>query len=391
MDNQKTTSENKGFYFFDYLIILLKWNRVLIFVFLLASVGSVVTSLLMTKYYTATTTIMSPKSPDMLSLMGGANRSTLQRLAAGSILGGMTNLGGYNYLAVLSSREVLEDVIQEFGLRTHYNLENNEWERVIERLMGNVSIGVDRNEFISVSITDKDPEKAAAMANYFVKKLNERSQEIAAEEARQNRVFIENRLEQANRDLLNAENSLQEHFESTGLIIIPEQNMAALGAVADLYSLLTTKEIELELLKNSLSPQDRRIQNLEFEIREIRSRVNAIPEASIETLRRYREFMVQQRLLEYLLPVYEQTRIEEQRNTPVIVVLDEAKVPEKKSRPKRMIIVLVSVVLSMVIAITIILVRERLVNVLNTDPVQARKAEELKSAYKAVFKKKNAD
>src|SRR5690554_4693379 len=117
MDNQKNTSEEKGFYFFDYLIILLKWNRVLIFVFLLASVGSVVTSLLMTKYYTATTTIMSPKSPDLLSLMGGANRSTLQRLAAGSILGGMTNLGGYNYLAVLSSREVLEDVIEEFNLR----------------------------------------------------------------------------------------------------------------------------------------------------------------------------------------------------------------------------------------------------------------------------------
>lgn len=391
MDNQHTSVENKGFYFFDYLIVLLKWNRVLIFVFLLASIGSVVTSLLMTKYYTATTTIMSPKSPDLLSMMGGANRSTLQRLAAGSILGGMTNLGGYNYLAVLSSREVLEDVIKEFNLREHYNLENNEWERVIERLLGNVSIGVDRNEYISISVVDKDPVKAAAMANYFVLKLNQRSLEIAAEEARQNRIFIEGRIEQVNRDLLEAEGALQTHFESTGLIIIPEQNMAALGAVADLYTQLTTKEIELELLKNSLNLDDRRVRNLEFEIRELRSRVNAIPEASIETLRRYREFMVQQRLLEYLLPVYEQTRIEEQRNTPVIVVLDEAKVPEKKSKPKRMIIVLVSVILSMIVAVTIILIRERVVNVLRSDPKQARKAEELKSAYKAVFKKKNAE
>lgn len=385
MTSTNPSPEKKEFFFFDYLIVLLRWHKVLIAVFLVASISSVTASLLMTKYYTSTTTIMAPKTPDLLGLMGGARSSTLQRLAAGSLLGGMTNMGGYNYIAVLTSRNVLEDVIEKFNLREHYNMERMEWERVIERLMGNVSVGVDRNEYIAISVEDKDPELAAAMANYFVQKLNERSQEIAIAEAGANRKFVEGRIEETKMKLTEAENALRDYFEETNLVIFPEQNMSALNAVADMYTLLTSKEIELAFLKNSLNPNDRSIQRLEFEINELKSRIGAIPEASIETIRRYREVMVHQRMLEYLLPVYEQARIEEQKNVPVIVVLDEAKVAEKKSKPKRMIIVLVTVLLSMVVTIVLILLRERLVTVLNEDPVQRQKAMELKSEYRKIF------
>jgi uncharacterized protein involved in exopolysaccharide biosynthesis len=64
-----------------------------------------------------------------------------------------------------------------------------------------------------------------------------------------------------------------------------------------------------------------------------------VPELGLQYLRLYRDYEIQNKLLEFILPLYEQAKIEEQRDVPVVQVLDRAVPPEKKARPFRTLIV----------------------------------------------------
>jgi len=67
-----------------------------------------------------------------------------------------------------------------------------------------------------------------------------------------------------------------------------------------------------------------------------------IPEVSLEMARRLRRVKVEEKVHALLIEEYERARIEEARDTPTVQVLDEADVPEIRSRPKRTVLVLVA-------------------------------------------------
>ena len=71
-----------------------------------------------------------------------------------------------------------------------------------------------------------------------------------------------------------------------------------------------------------------------------------------------RDFEIQNKVLEFLYPLYEQAKIEEQKNIPAVLVLDPAVPPEKKSSPKRTIIVLSAFLLSLFFSILYAIIRE---------------------------------
>ena len=66
-------------------------------------------------------------------------------------------------------------------------------------------------------------------------------------------------------------------------------------------------------------------------------------------LRLKREVEIQNKILTIILPLYEQAKIEENRNTPSILVLDPPFIPDYKTKPKRLY-----VVLGMTIGITLL-------------------------------------
>jgi uncharacterized protein involved in exopolysaccharide biosynthesis len=43
---------------------------------------------------------------------------------------------------------------------------------------------------------------------------------------------------------------------------------------------------------------------------------------------------IQYKILQFIAPLYEQAKVEENRSTPSVVVLDHASVPELKAKPK---------------------------------------------------------
>jgi len=54
-----------------------------------------------------------------------------------------------------------------------------------------------------------------------------------------------------------------------------------------------------------------------------------------------REVEIQSKILTFLLPVYEQAKIEEKRETPTILVLDKPYIAERKTKPKRLTMVVI--------------------------------------------------
>ena len=68
--------------------------------------------------------------------------------------------------------------------------------------------------------------------------------------------------------------------------------------------------------------------------------MSSFPDLGMRSARLMREVEVQGRLLEIMVPQYEQARMEESKNIPTLQIIDEPKVPLNKIKPKRILIVL---------------------------------------------------
>jgi len=336
---------------FYYLSILFEWRRFIIINFIIIILLTVVISLLLPNWYKSSTTLIQPKQSDIFSNLG-ATGSLLRGISG---LGRISGLGGqrsgtYNYFAILRSRTTFERVIKKFDLINVYDTKDSSMELTIKELMKNVNFEEDEDDKISIEVYDKDPLRAAAMANYFVEVLNEINIQLGTQEAKNNRMFIEQRLQEANTALFRAEDSLRKFQERSGLIITPEQT-SGIDAIATLYSMKVKKEVEVAIMERSIGSDNTTLQQLKIELSELNKKIAGIPHTGMESLRLYREVAIQQKIVEFLVPLYEQARIEEQKNIPVLLVLDKAVPAEKKIKPQRSLIVFLSSSIALVLLI----------------------------------------
>jgi uncharacterized protein involved in exopolysaccharide biosynthesis len=254
--------------------------------------------------------------------------------------------GGYNYFALLKSRTAGEEMVRTFNLVAVYGIDDSSMDKAVKALGENVAFEDHPDEFITIEVYDRDPQRAADMANHFVTILNRLNMELGTREARGNREFIEARLEDTKALLRIAEDSLRTFQEKTGMMISPEQT-EGLSGIASLYAAKAKKEIEIAVYERTGAANDQMLQLLRLEVAELDRKVQKFPAIGLGSLRLYREVIIQQKIMELLVPMVEQARIEERRDTPVLLVLDRATPPERKSKPQRTLILLVVTTLSM--------------------------------------------
>lgn len=341
MNDQNTPPSRPG----DLLAILAaayRWRRFIVINVLAAAVVSVVVSLVLPKWYRSSASILPPKDQDLLNPLGAAG-SVLRGLSLGGRRVGGGSLGPYNYLAILKSRSALDSVARKFNLTEVYDVDTS-MEEAVKELKDNTSFELQDDDYITIEVFDRDPQRAADMANHFVDVLNSMSLRLGTREAGNNREFIERRLEASRADLRKAEDALRAYQERSKMIVIPDQTpSASVGGVAELYGMKAKKEIELAILRKSVSADDPAIRQLELELREVDRKLESFPEIGIESIRLYRDVVIQQKIVEFLLPLFEQAKVDEQKDVPVLLVLDRAVKAEKKSKPIRSLIVLASV------------------------------------------------
>lgn len=320
-----------------------------------AAAGAVLLSLLLPNWYRASTRVLPPVG-NGLNPLASQFLSNLPGLW-GSVLGSFGTAGYERYLSILSSRTMHERVVDHFNLVAVYKLEGKKHPReaAIEKLQDNVSFDVDPDfEYLEISVLDRDPQRAADIANFMVAELNRINADLLTQSARRYRQYIEHRYYEALARLDSVLDAQQAFHERYGLFDLQAQARGFLEYVAKLRAEALQTEMQYEALRAQFgndNPQVRLLAEMkataERRYRDAfagQERLLPVPQQEIPTaLRQYveleRERLLQTRILEVLAPLYEQARFEEERRIEAVQVVDPAVPPVKKAKPRRLLII----------------------------------------------------
>ncbi|MFN3135279.1 MAG: GumC family protein [Candidatus Kryptonium sp.] len=378
---ERTDGKQAEMEIWDYFYVLYKWTRfIVINTFIVALIAAVVAFLLPVQYK-ATATVVAPRKTDIFGGLGALGQS-IRGFAPllGGLAGGQAPL--FTYLAILNSRTAMEKVVEKFDLIKIYGIKDSSMEKAVKKLRGNTDFRVDKSGILIINVYDRDRQRASDMANYFVDVLNEINIKLSTEEARNNRIVIERRYLHNIADLKAAEDTLKKFQQRYGIYYLPEQTKAAVQAAAELEAQIIAEEVKLGILQRRFGEDAPEVKSAMIQIEEMRKRLNQmkegsekskndmslfmpfkdVPELGLQYLRLYRDYEIQNKLFEFIVPLYEQAKIEEQKNVPVVQVLDYAVPPEKKARPFRTLIVLAAFVSALVLSVIISFTNESLLN-----------------------------
>jgi uncharacterized protein involved in exopolysaccharide biosynthesis len=332
-----------------------------------AMVASTLLAFLIPSRYKSTERLMPPDNSPTSGLA----------MAAAAMSGGTSGLGGLGgiandvlglkstsdvFVGILSSRTTQDKLIQQFDLKKLY------WDRRMEDaredLAAHTDISVDRkSEIIAVTVTDKSPQRAAAMSQAYVEELNYLVAELSTSSARRERIFLEERLQAVNKDLESAEKEFSQFASKNTAIDIKEQGIAMVGAAATLQGQLIAAQSEYEGLRQIYSDNNVRVRTVKARIDELQHQleklggkdestttisatpnesmypsIRKLPLLGVEYADLYRRTKIQEAVLETLTKEYEMAKVEEAKEIPTVKVLDVANIPEKKSFPPRLLI-----------------------------------------------------
>jgi tyrosine-protein kinase Etk/Wzc len=374
----------------DLLIVLAKHKKLVIGFPFIAAVIAAGVSLVLPNRFTATARIVPPQQSSsgaaaLLTQLGGA----LGSLAGAA--GGALGIGGQNdvYIGMLKSRTVADNLIAKFDLKTVYDSEFQSLTR--ENLAGNTKITTGRDRIIMIEVDDKDPKRAADMANAYVEELVKLTSNLAITEASQRRLFFERQLKLAADNLVGAQVAARGALEKGGIVKVDEQGRAMLETGMRLRAQIAVKEVQLGAMRSFATDQNPELQRTQAEVDALRKELARLegssdpekPSASagsrmgIDNFKLIRDVRYYELLYELLARQYEVARLDEARDSSVIQVLDPADIPDRKSKPWRALIVVVTAVVTGFLAVLWAFFREATERAKN-DPEQALRLESLR-------------
>jgi len=370
------TEADRGSQFLDLLTVIRRHIKILIAGTLSALVIGLALAFTVTRYYQAITRVLPPKESAMLSGLGGIS-SLMKSLPAGlNKIGGVDD--AFNYMAILKSQTVMASVVEKFSLKSVYEIPDSSLEKAIKELRTNVEVDWTEENALEIRVWDKDRVRAAAIADYLVELLNERSIQLQTQEASNNRKFIEQRVIQNREDLRKAEEELKAYQETHGSLIISDVNSASLSPIAELYATRAVKEMELDVIAKTMGETNAQYRQKKVEFEVLNSRLQKFPEIGVRSVRLFREIAIQQKIMEMLVPLYEQAKVSEHKDVPVAYLLDKALASERPDRPKRASIVGIATILGFLLSLVFITLREYLGQLQSRDP---RRYEQLRTLF----------
>jgi len=344
----------------DLLIVLAKHKTLVLGLPAAAALISLVVSLLLPNYYTGTTKILPPQQTQSTS----AVLAQLGNLAglAGSAGAGLKNPNDL-YVGMLKSRTVADSLIQRFDLNKLYDQSYQSSTR--KRLEKETTITAGRDGIISIQVDDKDPRRAAELANAYVDELFKLTKVLAVTEASQRRLFFERQLEQAKESLAKSEASTRQALQKGGLVLVEGQGRVMAETSARLRAEITVKEIQIGAMRTFASEQNPELQRTQQQVEVLRRELARVEGTSgagssrpeepnvkgIENLRLLREMRYNEVTYELLAKQYEIAKIDEAKDSAVIQVMDRAIEPDRKSKPVRWQIVLLSTLVTGLLAV----------------------------------------
>lgn len=317
--------------------------------------------------YESTARLMPPDQTSSTSGMALLAAAGNAGSGLGSLAGGILGLksSGALFIGILQSRTVEDDIVNKFHLQKIYRDRYAEDAR--KDLASHSSLFEDRKSgLITIQVTDADPHRATAITEEYTEELNRVVNHMSTSSAHREREFLEDRLKNVQMDLETAEKEFSQFASKNGAIDIQAQGKAMIEGAAALEGQLIAAQSELQGLKQIYTDDNVRVRSLGAKVAELKSQLNRIggkaedadgssadasdgpaypsirelPVLGVAYADLYRRTKVQEAVFETLTKEYELAKVQEVKETPSVKVLDPASVPEQKSFPPRLLIIL---------------------------------------------------
>lgn len=355
-------ASDREFNVLDILIVIAKHKKAIFLLPITAAIVSAAISFALPSVYKSNAKLLPPQQAQsgaaaLLSQLGGA---------AGSLAGaaGLKNPNDL-YIGMLKSRTVADRLIAKFNLQNVYDVDTMEKAR--KTLDSNTTIVAGKDGLISIDVEDEDKKLVPQIANAYVNELVSLTKVLAVTEASQRRVFFERQLEQSKNNLAKAEMALKVALDTRGVISVDADSRAIVETVGRLRAQISAKQIQLNAMDAFVTTSNPDYMRVQEELASLRAELmklengrpalddgaNAGPDKQVglENIKILRDVKYYQMLYELLAKQYEVARLDEAKDTALIQVLDPAIEPERKFKPKRSVIVLLSTVMAFLAAL----------------------------------------
>ena len=356
---QTAYQEEEGIGILDILLILAAKKRLILGPAFLGGIIATVMAFLTPPTYTATAVIMPPQQQSssaaaLLGQLGGAAGLASQSL-------GIKNPAD-PYVGILSSRTVADELITQFKLQDVYKKKKLTDTR--KKLADRTSFNSAKYSLIQISVEDRDPKRAADLANAYVDRLQEQNSRLAVTEASQRRLFFERQLEAEKKNLADAETAFRKMQEQKGIFQVSSQVEAVIRTMVQMRAEIAAREVYMQRLKTGATTQNPEVLRQEIELKALHGQLQElessstkrsqgdplmpttmVPEAGLEYTRRLRDVKYHETLYELMARQYEAARLDEAKESSVIQVVDTAIPPDKKSAPSRSAYIMIGIFL----------------------------------------------
>jgi len=364
-NRQQNISGNDEISLFDYINVLIKRRYMILLSTIITALATAIISLILPKYYTAATTLLPPEEGDKTGLAGMLSNAPSAFLDMAGVSGNSSDI----FVEILNSRTVAEAVIsQKYRIKGEEKTLMEIFETklkvdAIKKLHTHSHISSNEQGIVTISVELKDPVMAADVAKAYVKELHNVNQNKSLSRAKSSRLYIEEQLKLTEKNLKKASRGLAEFQEKYNAVDLQQQTKVGIEKAGEIKGTIMAKEVQFEVARQTMKQDNPIVVHLQKELDELQKQFkhlqfgdsdsvtaqkdyfipfSDVPELGLRYSDLAREIKVQETVWQLLNQQYFSAKIQEARDTPTVQVLDEAAPPERRSSPKRGILVLVA-------------------------------------------------
>ena len=351
-DSQSPEADDDEISFLDLAVVVAENLRLLVLGPLLVGFIALAYAFTITPIFTARTSFLPPQQPQ------SAASAALSQL--GALAGAGLKSPAELYVALLKSTTVADRIVDRFKLMELFRSALRQDAR--KNLDGMTKITAGRDGLIVLEVSDQSPQRAADIANAYVKELEALLGRLALTEAQYRSAFYEKELAKTKTALTAAESALGAIGVGTGAIKANPQ--ATVEAVARLQAQVTAQEVRLATMRGYMTESAPEFRQALTELVALRSQLKkgeaGEPAASSPGgyVEKYRNFKYQEVLFDLFKRQFELAKADEAREGAVIQVVDVASPPEYKSYPSKALIAVIATLATGIILLVWIFLRK---------------------------------
>jgi tyrosine-protein kinase Etk/Wzc len=281
-------------------------------------------------------------------------------------------------IALFKTNQLKDMVINKFNLLKLNKLKDMDQARGM--ISGMTKFTPDlKSGFLDISVDNADPKLSAAIANYYIVALGQVISNISYNRTQQKQEFFLQELDKTRDNLHRSQSKLKDFSRRNGVSSGQQFNIVA-NLATQLQAQLVVAKSQLQAMSLYATSNNPDYKNLQATVNSLEKQVNDVngqdiknssselpipsnlaPELANEYSNLERDVLLNEEILKILFRQYENSKIEgySQMVPTAIEVVDPALVPLHKSKPRRLKIILISVLLGIFFSSLYYLIRNR--------------------------------